>query len=243
MHNISMTIAALLVGFSLAQAQTPKEPAPAPKMKTYQFVFFRKGAPVQMTAEETQKTMQRHLQNLERIWLIENKAVLLGPLTDNGDIRGIAVLDTTPEDAKKLMDEDPFIKSGAMKADIRPLMAADGFLRKPPKFMDLMPYTIGFYKRPAGELPKLEPEESKKLMAAHLANNEKMWKEGALVWAGPFLDNTEIRGLLVFRITSQEKIKAMIAEDALVKAGRLVAELHPAMTAKGVFPPLENPGG
>jgi uncharacterized protein YciI len=238
-----MTIAALLVGFSLVQGQTPKEPAPALKMKTYQFVFLRKGADLQLTAAESQKTMQSHLQNLERLWLTEGKAVLVGPFTDNGDIRGIVVLDASAEEAKKLMDEDPYVKIGAMKADIRPLMAAEGFLRKPPKFMDLMGYTVGFYKRPQRELPNLEEEESKKLMTAHLANNEKMWKAGALVWAGPFLDNTNIRGLLVFRITDQEKIKALIAEDPLVKLGRLEAELHPAMTAKGAFPPLEKPGG
>lgn len=243
MHNEVMTALALLAGLALAQGQTPKEPAPALKMKTYQFVMLRKGVPVAMSAEESQKTMMGHLQNLERLWLTEGKAVLVGPFTDNGDIRGIVVLDTSAEEAKKLMDEDPYVKAGAMKADIRPLMAADGFLRKPQKFMDLVGYTVGFYKRPAGELPKLDPEEGKKLMAAHLANNEKMWKEGALVWAGPFLDNTNIRGLLIFRITDQEKIKALIGQDALVKAGRLEAELHPAMTAKGAFPPVEKQGG
>ena len=238
-----MTAALLLAGLLFAQGQTPKEPAPAPKMKTYQFVMLRKGAPVAMTAEVSQKAMQEHLQGLERLWLKEGKAVLLGPFTDDGDIRGIVVLDTSAEEAKRLMDEDPFVKIGAMKADIRPLMAADGYLRKPLKFMDLVGYTVGFYKRPAGVLPKLDPEEGKKLMAAHLANNDKMWKEGALVWAGPFLDNTNIRGLLIFRITDQEKIKALIAEDPLVKLGRLEAELHPAMTARGALPPFEKQGG
>ena len=238
-----MTALALLASFALAQGQLPKTPAPAPKMKTYQFVMLRKGAPVAMTPEVMEKTRQGHLELLERLWLKDGKAVLLGPFTDDGDIRGIVVLDTSAEEAKKLIEEDPFVKIGAMKPDIRPLMASEGILQKPPKFMDRVSYTVGFYKRPAGDLPKLEPEESKKLMAAHLANNEKMWREGALVWAGPFLDNTNIRGLLIFRITDQEKIKAMIAEDALVKAGRLEAELHPAMTSKGVFPPIEKAGG
>jgi len=226
----------LLASALFTQAQAPAKPEPKYEMKTFQFVMLKKGNPVAMTADESQKKMQAHLAHLEDLWLKKGKAVLLGPLTDNSDIRGIVVLDATSEEAKKLMGDDPFVSSGAMVADIRPLMAADKLMKKPPKFLDLMPYTLGFFKRPEGELPKLEPDEAKKLQAAHLANNDRMWKAGHLVWAGPFLDGTNLRGLLVFRTTDRKRIEELLKEDPLVKLGRLVFELHPAMTAKGALP-------
>ncbi len=240
-------LTAALIGFALLQtpAQEPKkDPLAGLKLKTYQFVELRKGASGANPPAAERNTMQMdHLARLEKMWLTDGKAVLVGPMMDNGDLRGIAVLDTTPEEAKALFDEDPFVKSGLMRAVVRPLMAAEGFLKRPPKFLDLQPYTLGFYRRPEGVLPKIDEETGKRLMQAHLENNQKMADAGALVWAGPFLDNTNVRGLLVFRETDAAKIKALVAEDALVKAGRLELELHPAMTAKGTFAPAAAKSG
>lgn len=235
-------ITALLFGISLLQ-QPAQDPLAGLKFKTYQFVALRKGAPVSMDAATAQKAQKEHLDRLEKMWLTDGKAVLVGPFADDGDIRGIAILDTSADEAKNLFADDPFVKSGAMVAEIRPLMAAEGHLRKPPKFLDLMKYHFGFYRRPAGELPKLEKAEADRLQNAHLMNNLKMAQAGALVWAGPFLDDSPVRGILVFRETDPAKIKALVAEDPLVKAGRLELELHPAFTAKGAFPPADGKSG
>src|SRR5690349_3810729 len=120
-----MPLASLLLPFLIVVAQGDKAAPQAPpdKFKTYQFVMLKKGAPVAMTADEHEGTLKAHLANLEKLWLKDGKAVLVGPFTDNGDIAGIVVLDTSAEEAKSLMAEDPFVKKGAMVPDIRPLMA------------------------------------------------------------------------------------------------------------------------
>lgn len=233
-------LAAALLSVNASQgAATPAksdDPLKGLTMKTFQFVFLKTGENKSpLSAEESQKKQAAHLAYLEQLWLKDKKAVLLGPVMNGKDIRGILVLDCPADEAKSLMDKDPYVSSGYMKAEIRPLMAADKLLAVPPKFMDLTPYTLGFFHRPAGELPKLAEDVAKKLQNDHLMNNKSMADKGALVWAGPFLDGTSLRGLLVFRETDQAKIKMMLDVDPLVKAGRLTYELFTAYTAKGAF--------
>jgi uncharacterized protein len=239
-----MPLATLLATLLLARGQPaqPTKQEPKYEMKTFQFVMLKRAKPSSMDAAEAARRQKEHLAHLEDLWMKQGKAVLVGPLTDKGEIAGIVVLNTSAEEAKALMAADPWVSTGALEADIRPLMAADKIMQKPAKFMDLVDYTVGFYKRAKPNLPKLEEAEGKRLQAAHLANNDKMWKAGYLVWAGPFLDNTDLRGLLVFNTTDRKKLEAMLNEDPLVKAGRLVYELHPGMTARGTFPapPVEK---
>ncbi|HRK22362.1 MAG TPA: proton-conducting transporter membrane subunit, partial [Fimbriimonadaceae bacterium] len=66
-------------------------------------------------------------------------------------------------------------------------------------------------------------------------SKEMFFEESVHRVAGPFLDGTSLRGLLVFRETDQAKIKMMLDVDPLVKAGRLTYELFTAYTAKGAF--------
>lgn len=233
-------LAAAAIAMTSAQGQPPAtkqdDPLKGLTMKTFQFVFLKTGENKSpLSAEESQKKQAAHLAYLEQLWLKDKKAVLLGPVMNGKDIRGIVVLDCPAEEAKALMDKDPFVSAGYMKAEIRPLYAADKLLAVPPKFMDLTQYTLGFFHRPAGELPKLNEDVAKKLQNDHLMNNKSMADKGALVWAGPFLDGTSLRGLLVFRETDQAKIKLMLDVDPLVKAGRLTYELFTAYTAKGAF--------
>jgi uncharacterized protein YciI len=235
-----MALASIIAALLLVQTPAkPASPEPQLQMKTFQFVFLMAGEPAKGTEEEQQKRFQGHLAHLESLWLKENKAVLVGPVNDP-HLRGIIVLDVSAEEAKKLVAADPFVAAGQLKAVIRPLFAAAGLLRKPAKITDLEEYTLGFYMRPAGELPKLEEEEGKRLMEGHLANNDKMWKDGALVWAGPFGQGEGLdpafRGLILFRLADQAKIESLIAQDPLVRKGRLQAKLYKAYVAKGVWP-------
>lgn len=240
-----IAVAALAVTSVQGQPPAAKQDDPLKglTMKTYQFVFLKTGDnKTALNPEDGQKLQAAHLAYLEQLWLKDKKAVLLGPVMNAGDIRGIVVLDCPAEEAKSLMEKDAYVGAGYMKAEIRPLYAADKLLAVPPKFMDLTQYTLGFFHRGAENLPKLPADEAAKLQNDHLLNNKAMADKGALVWAGPFLDGTSLRGLLVFRETDQAKIKAMLDVDPLVKAGRLRYELYSAYTAKGAFPPVSGSG-
>ena len=65
------------------------------------------------------------------------------------------------------------------------------------------------------------------LLKAHLANIQRMAREGKLLIAGPFLDDTELKGIYVFNVESVGEAKALTESDPAIKAGRLVMELHP----------------
>jgi len=98
---------------------------------------------------------------------------------------------------------------------------------------EMTTYVVGFLKRgPAWSAAVTE--ESKKIQADHLAHIGKMADSGKLLLAGPFTDNTELRGMFVFQGVTMEEAKALAAEDLAVKSGRLVIEWHPWYSAKGI---------
>ena len=65
------------------------------------------------------------------------------------------------------------------------------------------------------------------LQRAHLDNIGKLAKEGKLILAGPFMDNTELRGIYLFAVDSLEEAQQLAKTDPAVIAGTLIMELHP----------------
>ncbi len=102
-------------------------------------------------------------------------------------------------------------------------------------------YYVAFLKRPANP-PQFSEEESQKIQEGHMANIRKMAAIGKLVLAGPFSDNTTLRGMFVFKTDSLEEAKALAANDPAVKAGRLELEWHPWFSAKGIMVEQESKG-
>lgn len=70
-----------------------------------------------------------------------------------------------------------------------------------------------------------------KLQAGHMANMERLSKEGKLMLAGPFGDDGNWRGIFVFDAESEDEVKGLLATDPAIKAGRLDYEIHPWYTA------------
>ncbi|WET01634.1 YciI family protein [Flavobacterium sp. YJ01] len=71
-------------------------------------------------------------------------------------------------------------------------------------------------------------EESKKLFEGHMANINKLAKEGKLVVAGPFMKNDRnYRGIYVFNVETVEEAKKLVETDPAIKANLLEAELTP----------------
>ena len=68
-----------------------------------------------------------------------------------------------------------------------------------------------------------------KLMDGHMANIERLAKEGKLVLAGPFLDDGNLRGIFVFDAATEIEARKLVESDPAVKVGRFAYEIHPWM--------------
>jgi len=65
------------------------------------------------------------------------------------------------------------------------------------------------------------------LQKAHMANITRLADEGKLVVAGPFTDNTDLKGIYVFDVKTIEEAQKLCDTDPAIKAGSLIMELHP----------------
>ena len=103
-------------------------------------------------------------------------------------------------------------------------------------------YHLVFLRRPANA-PPLDPDARQKLQESHLANLRRLAKEGKLVLAGPFLDDTPLRGILVLKSESMDEAKQWTLTDPAVQAKRFAPEFHTWTQPTNVFstPPESNP--
>lgn len=81
----------------------------------------------------------------------------------------------------------------------------------------------------------MSKDEVEEINKGHLANISKYAATGQITAAGPFGDDTEKRGILIFDVETQEEAEAILKEDPAVKAGRLIYEIHPWWAAKGTI--------
>ncbi len=98
---------------------------------------------------------------------------------------------------------------------------------------DMTRYVMGFFRK-GPNYGEGSAGDRQKLMAGHLANIRKMAALGKLAVAGPFDEDGDIRGILIFKNTTMEEAKALGLEDPMVKAGQFALELHPWFAAAGL---------
>ena len=106
-------------------------------------------------------------------------------------------------------------------------------------FPDMKIYYIFLLKKGPTWSPDETPEIDA-LQEAHLANLKRLGDMGRLVINGPLLDSFaisgEIRGVGVLKTESLAEAQDLISTDPMVKAGRLIFELHTWMVNKNILP-------
>jgi uncharacterized protein len=124
LRNLLLVFALIALSFSIISAQE-KEPQ-KPVMKNYFMVFLKKGPHRDQDSVEVEKIQKSHMENINKL-AQTGKLNIAGPFLDDGDLRGIFVFDVpTLEEAKKLSETDPAIKSGRLSYEIHPFMTQQG---------------------------------------------------------------------------------------------------------------------
>lgn len=92
-------------------------------------------------------------------------------------------------------------------------------------------YYIAFLK--SGPDRSQSDAEAEILQNQHLEHLGKMYDLGHADISGPFGDDGDIRGITIYNTPSFEMADSLANSDPMVKAGRLVIEMHPWWAAKG----------
>ena len=219
----------------LVAAQEKKEPQS--KLVQFQMAILKKGPKwTSPQAPETQKILHQHLINVLAL-LDSGKAVIAGPFGDDTELAGIFILRTSSSDeAKTWVDGDPAVKAGLFVVEMHPWWSEDIF-KKRNSPLDMKTVYIGFLKKgPNRKEGDGKTPEVQELQKAHLANINRLAATKKLVMAGPFGDDSELRGIFVFRVGSIAEAQELCDTDPMIKIGRLVIELHPWQVPEGVIP-------
>lgn len=94
-------------------------------------------------------------------------------------------------------------------------------------------YYIAFLKR--GPSRSQTDAEADSLQILHMEHLSKMYELGYADISGPFGDDGDIRGITIYNVPTLAMADSLANADPMVKAGRLVIEVHPWWAAKG-FP-------
>ena len=110
-----------------APAATPAAaPALPPGMKQYFLVLLKRG-PKRDQAPEVAKQLQAgHMANMEAY---ANRGILqiAGPMMDDGDLRGIFILDVPDRaGAEAMCNDDPAVQAGRLMCEIHPWLSQPG---------------------------------------------------------------------------------------------------------------------
>ncbi|HEY6233403.1 MAG TPA: YciI family protein [Pyrinomonadaceae bacterium] len=176
----------------------------------------------------------QHIQNVMTL-LESGKAVIAGPLADEGDIAGILIFRAkSAEEALGWAENDPAVRAGFFKAEMHPWWSED-VMKTPVSPIKLTTAYLAFLTRGAKWTPE-KTAATEELQKAHIANIVRLADLKKLVVAGPFGDGGTLRGIFVFKVGSLEEARTLAETDPAVKAGRLALEIHPWMVPQGVLP-------
>jgi uncharacterized protein YciI len=94
---------------------------------------------------------------------------------------------------------------------------------------DMRPYFVVFLVK--GSNRDQPAAEAERIQNEHLAYIRKQYEAGKYLLSGPFMEDENIRGIIIVKAKSAAEARELVGADPAVRAGRLNVELHPAIFA------------
>jgi uncharacterized protein YciI len=74
-----------------------------------------------------------------------------------------------------------------------------------------------------------------KIQAAHMANINRLAKEGKLIMAGPIGIEDDLRGIFLMNCADSAEVENFVRTDSAVITGRLIMKYYPWWAGKGKY--------
>jgi uncharacterized protein YciI len=98
-------------------------------MQQYTLVLLNRGGKWSSNARDFSDVMKQHAAFVKETTEQGNMAVAgFFPLSDEGDLRGVAIFRVGVEQTAKLTQDDPTVKAGLLKPEAHPWITAKGML-------------------------------------------------------------------------------------------------------------------
>jgi uncharacterized protein YciI len=233
MKKLSITLLLSLIATLSTAAQQKTEPQF--KLVEFQMALLKLGPAVKNADENQMKEIHKQHRSYFEEMVKSGKAVLGGPFTDEGDVKGIYVFRSkNAEEARGWAEADPAVKAGYLTVEMHPWWSEE-VMRPAAAPLKFTKAYFAFLTRGAKWTPEKTPQ-SEEIQKAHIANINRLAQMGKLVVAGPFGDNGTLRGIFVFKVASLEEAKELANTDPAVLAGRLTLEVRPWLVPEGMLP-------
>jgi uncharacterized protein len=85
-------------------------------------------------------------------------------------------------------------------------------------------YVVGLFHR-VPDRPDLSEEETDRIQQGHMANMRQLTERGELISAGPFEEDGDLRGVMIFSFGSPARARELFANDPAILNRRIVLEL------------------
>jgi uncharacterized protein len=233
MKKVSITLLLSLIAAFSTAAQEKTEPQF--KLVEFHMALLKFGPAVKNADQNQMKEIHQQQRSYFEELVKSGKAVLGGPFSDEGDVKGVYVFRAkNAEEARGWAEADPAVKAGYLAVEMHPWWSAEVMkpAAQPLKFTKAY---FAFLTRGEKWTPEKTPQ-SEEIQKAHLANINRLAQMGKLVVAGPFGDNGTLRGVFVFKVASLEEAKELANTDPAVQAGRLALEVRQWLVPEGMLP-------
>jgi uncharacterized protein YciI len=223
-----LSLLTLFAGSTAARAVAAQDSAPRSyQMKTYYLVFLRKGSP----REATPSTPETDPLSLHRVKVGRLEAAgtvrIAGRVEQDSDsdsdMREILVMDAPSlQAAKRLLDDDPAVRAGALRAECYQWYAASGLRVEGPG--EEAYYFVVLRSGPRSGAG--DSTTRARMFDAHMANIRRLAATGAMVVAGPIDNGEGRRGIFILHAGSLSEAQQLVASDPGVQAGEFRPEYY-----------------